>query len=399
MAQPYGGFAKALLEKQEYPEFREYPGGPLKTPYDVVAHTLPLLMGIDVIPVEKPFQVQSAKVDKLSMPKGKLDAVNNAYGYVWGHTTNDDIMALNRLANKGYKVFWTSESFAANGKTYPPGTMIVRNNKGLVEGMKSIIKDLSVKFEGLKARPGVKAYALKPVRLGLYKSWTASMDEGWTRWVLEQYEFPYKSVLDEDIRRGNLNRNFDVLIFPDLRTNEIINGIPEGRVPPEYTGGIGEIGVKNIKEFIQNGGTLITLNSAADFPIKQFYLTVENSVESVEREDFFIPGSILHALIDPTHPIAYGYERGGAVFFRRSPVFSVREGKSVARYPLHNPLLSGWVNGEKYLYNKSAIVDVPFGKGKIILLGFPVLYRGQSHGTFRFLFNSIYYGAAARSEL
>jgi hypothetical protein len=251
----------------------------------------------------------------------------------------------------------------------------------------------------LKANPGVKVYALKPVRLGLYKSYTASMDEGWTRWVLEQYEFPHKSVLDEDIRKGNLYRNFDVLVFPDLRTNSIINGIPEGSVPPEYAGGIGEIGVKNIKEFIQAGGALITLNSAADFPIKQYFLTIENSVENVQRKDFFIPGSILKALIDSTHPIAYGYERDAAVFFRRSPVFSVREGKSVVRYPLHNPLLSGWVNGEKYLYNKSAIVDVPFGKGKIILLGFPVLYRGQSHGTFRFLFNSIYYGAAARSKL
>jgi hypothetical protein len=333
------------------------------------------------------------------MPKGKLVPVNNAFAYLWGHATNDDIVALNRLMKKGYKVFWASANFTANGKTYPPGTMIVRNSKGLVEEMKSIVKNLSVRFEGIKARPGVKAYALKPVRLGLYKSWTASMDEGWTRWVLEQYEFPYESVFDKDIRKGNIHRSFDVLLFPDLRTNAIINGIPEGSVPPKYAGGIGEIGVKNIKEFIQRGGTLITLNSAADFPIKQFYLTVENNVESVERKDFFIPGSILQTLIDPTHPIAYGYERGEAVFFRRSPVFSAREGRSVARYPLHNPLLSGWVNGEKYLYNKSAIVDVPFGKGKIILLGFPVLYRAQAHGTFRFLFNSIYYGAASRSEL
>ena len=398
-AQPYGGFAKALLEKQVYPEFREYPGGPLKTPYDVVAHTLPLLMGVDVIQVEKHFQVQVAKVDQLSVPKGKLNDVNNAYGYAWGHATNDDIVALNRLVKKGHTVFWASESFAVNRKTYPQGTMIVRTKKGLVENLKSLVNTLNVQFEGLKANPGVKAYALKPVRLGLYKSWTASMDEGWTRWVLEQYEFPHKSVLDKDIRKGDLNQNFDVLVIPDLRTNSIINGIPEGSVLPEYAGGIGEIGVKNIKDFIQGGGTLITLNSASDFPIKQYFLTIENSVDNVQRKDFFIPGSILKALIDPTHPIAYGYERDAAVFFRRSPVFSAGEGRSVVRYPLHNPLLSGWVNGEKYLYNKSAIVDVPFGKGKIILLGFPVLYRGQSHGTFRFLFNSIYYGAAARTKL
>ncbi len=399
MAQPYGGFAKALLENQEYPEFREYPGGPLKTPYDVVAHTLPLLMGVEVVQVEKPFQAQSAQVDQLSMPRGKLNPVSKAYGYAWGHATNDDIVALNRLVKKDHTVFWASESFSANRKSYPQGTMIVRAKKGLEENLKSIINDLNVRFEGLKNNPGVKAYALKPVRLGLYKSWTASMDEGWTRWVLEQYEFPYKSVLDQDIRKGNLNRSFDVLVFPDLRTDSIINGNPEGSVPPEYAGGIGEIGVKNIKDFIQNGGTLITLNSAADFPIKQYFLTIENSVENIQRGDFFIPGSILQALVDPSHPIAYGYGRDAAVFFRRSPAFSAREGKSVVRYPLHNPLLSGWANGEKYLHNRSAVVDVPFGKGKIILLGYPVLYRGQSHGTFRFLFNSIYYGAAARSQL
>ena len=399
LAQPYGGFAKALLENQAYPEIREYPDAPLKTPYDVVAHTLPLLMGVEAAQVEKPFKAKSTKVNKFPVLKGRIEAVKNAFGYVWGHATNDDIVALNRLVVKGYKVFWASESFSANQKTYPPGTMIVRHKKGLVEDLKSITKKLCVYFEGLKVKPAIKALALKPVRLGLYKSWRASMDEGWTRWVLEQYEFPYRSVYNKDIRKGNLNQSFDAIIFPDVRTDTIINGIPEDSIPPEYSGGIGEIGVKNIKEFIQKGGTLITLNAAADFPMKKFYLTIENSVEKADRKSFFVPGSLLKVLIDTNHPIAYGYEREGAVFFRRSPVFSVREGKSLVRYPLHNPLLSGWVNGKNYLYNKSAIVDVPLGEGKIILIGFPVLYRGQSHGTFKFLFNSIYYGASSLKEL
>jgi len=394
MAQPYGGFAKALLESQDYPDIREYSGGPLKRPYDVVAHTLPLLMGADVTRVEKAFEAKVELLDKIKRPEGKIDAADDVFGYVWGHATNDDLVALNRLAEKGYRVFWSAEQFEANGNTYPQGTMIIQNEKGLLGDLQSIVKDLCVLFEGIRHKPNAKTIELKKVRLGLYKSWTASMDEGWTRWILEQYEFPYKSVYDKDIRRGNLNQDFDVIIFPDLKEEVIMKGISEEHIPPEYSGGIGEVGERNIKEFIQEGGTLITLNSAAEFALKRSYLTIENRVADVDRKDFFVPGSILKVLNDTFHPIAYGYDRDGAVFFRRSPVFEVKEGKSVVKYPVHNPLLSGWVTGENHLYGKSALVDVPYGKGKIILIGFPVLYRGQAHATFKYLFNSIYYGVA-----
>ncbi|MDH4220112.1 MAG: hypothetical protein OEW23_15235, partial [Candidatus Aminicenantes bacterium] len=150
-------------------------------------------------------------------------------------------------------------------------------------------------------------------------------------------------------------------------------------------------GVKNLTEFVKNGGTVITLNGAADFAIKHFHLGVENSVSGLSRTEFFVPGSILKVINDTSHPIAYGYERDAALFFRRSPVFVINEGHSIVRYPTHT-LLSGWVTGEKHLAGKSAIVDIPYGEGKIILIGFPVLYRGQSHGTFRYLFNAILNG-------
>jgi hypothetical protein len=223
------------------------------------------------------------------------------------------------------------------------------------------------------------------------------MDEGWTRWVLEQYEIPHKSVFDKEIRKGDLNRIFDVIIIPDLRESAIINGMSETDVPPEYAGGIGDVGIKNLNEFVKNGGTVITLNGGADFAIKNLHLAVENSVDGLDRKDFFIPGSILKALNDTSHPIAYGYERLSAIFFRRSPAFSVNEGHSVVKYPTHS-LLSGWLTGEDKLVIKSAIVDVPCGEGKVILIGFPVVYRGQSHGTFRYLFNAIYYGPAELIE-
>ncbi len=397
IAQPYGGFAKTLLERQVYPEIRETPGGPLKTPYDVVGHTLPLLMGVDVVQAEKPFQVEAMLLDKIDAPRGKCNAVESAYGYAWGHATNDDIVALNRLAAKGHSIFWTAEKFQANGKTYDEGTMIVQNREGLLDDIQSIVQELWVCFDGLWADPKVKTYILKEPRVGLYKSWTASMDEGWTRWVLEQYEIPHMSVFDEEIRKGNLNDIFDVIIIPDLGENAIIKGVPETAIPSEYAGGIGEVGLQNLIDFVKNGGTVITLNGGADFAIKHFHLGVENGVRGLNRREFFIPGSILEVLNDNSHPIAYGFERGTALFYRTSPAFVAHEGHCVVKYPTET-LLSGWSTGDQHLIDKAAIVDVPFGKGKVILIGFPVVYRGQSHGTFRYLFNAIYYGSAKLAE-
>ncbi len=393
MTQPYGQFAKALMEKQVYPEIRETPDGPLKTPYDVVAHTLPLLMGVDVVQVDKPFQVETVLLEYIEKPTGKVEGQEGVYGFAWGHATNDDFIALSRLIGGGHTVFWSAERFEANGKMYPEGTMIVENKDGLIEDLEAMIQELWIHFEGLWAKPKIKGYALRPPRVGLYKSWTASMDEGWIRWVLEQYEIPYRSVTNTEIKRGNLDQNFDVIIIPDLSEGTIIKGMQETAVPPEYAGGIEEVGVKNLQEFLKGGGTLITLNGAADFAIRQFHLGVENSIRGLRRNDFFIPGSILKVLNDTSHPVAYGYERDEAIFFRRSPAFVVHEGHSVARYPTET-FLSGWVTGDKHLNNKSAIVDVPYEAGKVILIGFPALYRGQSHATFRYLFNAIYYGPA-----
>ena len=399
MAQPYGGFAKALLENQVYPEIRETPGGPLKTPYDVVAHTLPLLMNVESIQVHGSFKVKAFMEDKIEKPRGRVQKAINGFGYAWGHETNDDIIALNRLINKGYSIVWAAEVFENSGKTYPQGTMIVQQKEGLGNDLKTITQDLYVHFTGISMRPGIDIYELKPVRLGVYKSWTASMDEGWTRWVLEQHEFPYQSVFDKEIRDETFHENLDVLLIPDIREGSIVNGLSERQAPPEYVGGIGSIGIENIRTFVEEGGTLITLNSAAELPIKHFSLNIENSVQNLDRRRFFIPGSILKVVNNQKHPIAYGFDRTCHLFFRRSPVFSVKEGKSVLRYPVHEPLASGWINGEEYIYNKSGLVDVNFGKGKIILIGFPAQYRAQSQGTFRYLFNSIFYGPAVRKKL
>ncbi len=399
MAQPYGAFAKTLLENQVYPEFRDYPGGPLKRPYDVVAHTLPLLMGVERIQVDSLFEVATVKLEKVEKPKGKVAKSENGYGYIWSHNTNDDIIAMNRLIEKDYQIYWATESFQQKGKQYPTGTMIVKKEDGLSADLELITEYLWIHFEGLTESLETEVYEINKVKLGLYKPWTASMDEGWTRWVLEQYEIPFESVFNADIKNPDVFSNYDVIIIPDLRERSIINGISPESIPQQYAGGIGDEGVQNLKKFVQQGGTIITLNNAAAFAINQFELPIKDGTEDLKRSEFFVPGSILKAQVDSSHPIGYGYEEDVSLFFRRSPVFETDVAQSVVTYPDSNLLQSGWISGENYLVNRSALVESEYGKGKIILIGFPAQYRAQSHLTFRFLFNSIFYGKAEKKKL
>jgi len=398
VAQPFGGFAKTLLEPQVYPEIREFQGGPLKTPYDVVGHTLPFLMGVEAVKVDEPFEAETRLVKGITKPAPVIELKKGALFYVWGHESNDDIVAANRLLDKGYTIFWAAEEFSSEGMLYPEGTMLIRCSDRTEDDLKAVSKNLLIRFRGIEEEPGIKAYVFRKPRIGLYKSWTASMDEGWTRFVLEQFEFQYKSLFDKDIRAGNLAEDFDVIIFPDLSDRAIFQGVPEESFPPEYAGGIGEIGVKNMEDFIQSGGTLVTMNSSSEFGIKRLHIGVEDHASGLRRDEFFIPGSLLAVINDRDHPITYGYGRDAVVFFRRSPVFKIFEGRSVVKYA-PEALLSGWISGEEHLTGHSALADVPFGKGRVILIGFPAQYRAQSHGSFKYFFNSLFYGASTLKDM
>ncbi len=390
-AQPCGAYAMALLGIQEYPELRDTPDGPLRTPYDAVAHTLPLLMGVKILQVNIPIEIPGKRLESVPGPAGKVNASENVFGYAWTSFSNEAFIALNRLLQKGYRVFRAAESFESRGKKYSPGTLVVRSKSGLDRTLQEITQDLSVDFGGVDA-PSIPVYQLRRPIIRLYQSWTASVDEGWTRWVLEQHEFPCSTIQNEELRRGDIKA--DVLILPDMDEKAIINGVPERLMPEPYAGGIGMDGVEEIRHFVESGGCLITLDRAASFAINRFYLDIEDIPENTDRNRFFIPGSILRVNVKNNHPVAYGYEEEAAIFFRNSPLFKPKTGTGVLVYPHENVLLSGWITGEPYIHGKSALVDVPFGKGKIILIGFPALYRGQSHATFRFLFNAIYYGTA-----
>ncbi|MGH7600286.1 MAG: M14 family zinc carboxypeptidase, partial [bacterium] len=203
--------------------------------------------------------------------------------------------------------------------------------------------------------------------------------------------------------RGEFVGQFDALIFPDQTDSTILLGRrsdnDENKYPPEFTGGIGTVGLANLRHFVEQGGTLLAFDSATRLFIRQWALPVVNELENVKASEFSAPGSLLRGIVDPNHPIAFGMPRETTLFFGNSAAFSVRDGKTVVKYPLQNPLLSGWLQGEAKIQGKAALAEAPLGRGRVILFGFRPQHRGQTYATFKLVFNSLWYAAAEAVSL
>jgi len=410
MTQPFALFIKNVFEEQSYPDLRKYPdlwqglvdpvkfeGAPFES-YDMMGWTLPYQFGVKIYSANSLVATKMTRVKEAKLQPGSI-AGKPGHSYLIRHEDNNSFTATNRIHKQGGRVFWAKGPISANNKRFPEGTIIVPSASVKGSFMGKLAKDLDLKITGISRDPKVKTLSLKPVRLGMYKSWLASADEGWTRLILEKYEFPYSSIHDADIRAGNLNANYDAIIMPQTRRPEsVINGYAKGTMPPKYVGGITPGGVRNLKLYVKNGGTLIFINAACNLALEHFGLPARNVLKRVKRGEFVCSGSILRMEFDASHPLAYGMPKEAATIFDNSCAFDVmpsfgaeKQPKSVSKYPEENPLMSGWIYGDRIIRQKATILDIPYGKGKIILLGFPVQFRAQSYGTFRLLFNAIFY--------
>jgi hypothetical protein len=245
--------------------------------------------------------------------------------------------------------------------------------------------------------PHVNANPLtRPVRLALYKSWTASMDEGWTRYVFDTFNVPFQSLLDKDVRAGNLRARFDVIVLPSMRLREIVEGRSKETAPPEYTGGITEAGVENLRRFVEDGGTLVCFDASAELAVKSFKLPLRNVLEGVRSSEFYGPGSILRLEVDTAHPLARGFGKQVDAYFINSSAYELtgdeagrRAVRVVARYAESDVLRSGWLLGEKLVAGKIALAEVTLGKGRVVIFAFRPQHRAQTWGTFPFIWNAI----------
>ncbi len=388
MQQPASGFAKTLLERQRYPDLREHASDQPRRPYDVTAHTLPLLLGVEVDAVSAPFEAALEPVEEPGVVPGRVEGTGPRLAL--GHASGD-LVALSHLLERGVKVRWALEPFTDAGRSFPAGTLLVPASARRF--VASLASELGVLARAVRAEP--RAFRLRRPRVGLYRSWVPSMDDGWTRFVFEkEVGVAYAELHDREVRAGRLRERFDAIVLPDQPPGALLNGHAPGTMPGEYTGGLGAEGVAALRAFVEAGGTLVAFDSASGFAIEQLRLPVKNVLAGVEPAAFFCPGSILKVKVDATRPLAHGLPETTPVWFEGSPAFDVETGTVVARYADEDPLLSGWLLGGGRLKGRAALVEVPLGKGRVVLFGFRPQYRAQSRVTYAALLNALYLSAA-----
>ncbi|HVF51534.1 MAG TPA: M14 family zinc carboxypeptidase, partial [Pyrinomonadaceae bacterium] len=337
LAQPFRANVQSLFERQVYPD-RRTAGGEAERPYDVAGWTLPLQMG-----------VETAAVNSIVEP------------------ANQRRLTLLRDENE------------------------IRTDLGL-RSEAVVPQRLDARGQFVAPASPIPNPIKRPVRLALYKSYAASMDEGWTRYVFDTFNLPFHSATDADIRAKNLRARFDVIILPSMRARDIIEGRADDSAPPEFTQGIGAEGVANLRRFVEEGGTLICFDAATEFAIKQFELPVRNVLADLKSSEFYCPGSILQLDVDNTHPLARGFSRDTDAYFVNSAAFEVTDNaraRIVARYAERGVLRSGWLLGERHIAGRAALVEATLGRGRVVLFGFRPQHRAQTWGTFPFIFNAI----------
>jgi hypothetical protein len=404
LAQPKMGLIRYLLGETHYADnehTRRQDGTPIR-PYDMGQDVLAEYMGIKADPLNEPITADFVKVAARIVPAPKV--VKGPAGYVIDGRLNDAFKAMNLLFDRNVAV----RRADAAGDGVRQGDFLVPASAPEAV-VAEVAKATGADFGPLKAEPG-QAHDLKRLRIGMYQRYRGgNMDEGWTRWIFEQWAFPFKQVYDAEIKKGNLNATYDVFIFADDQTSTITGeaaaggegrggggfaGVPD-TTPPEYRSGIGNDGVAAIKDFVQKGGTLVTLGGATDFAITKLGLPVRNVVGGLTTKDFFCPGSTLRVKVDNTDPLAYGMPSDTLVLFHYSPAFDVVATefndwhKIIVRYADRNVERSGWLNGEKYIAGKTAMASLKSGNGRVVLIGFRTQNRAQTHGTFKFLFNAL----------
>jgi Zinc carboxypeptidase len=426
-AQAFRPHVMDMLEPQDHPDDIPYPGGPPRPPYDATGWTLAFQMGVKFDRVLDGFDGPFERIpDVIKTVPGKVAPAKTVAGYVLNHQQNDAFVATNRLLAAKEDVYWLKSPLTVGTTTYPAGVIYVPakpTTKGVLD---KIAADLGMNIEAVSTRPGGDALKLKPVRIALWDRYGGSMDSGWIRWIFEQaYPTTFEVVYAPALDAGDLNAKYDVIIFPNGSIPAVAgegggrrgggggqSGPNPADIPEEFRSHLGNITaaktIPQLKKFVENGGTIIAIGTgtsiAGHFGLPIGNHLAERQPNGTERrlgnEKFYVPGSILQVAVDSTNPLAFGVGDRVDVFFDNSPVFDLEPAaalkgvKAVAWFDSPTPLRSGWAWGQQYLDGGTAMAEATVGKGKVFLLGPEVTFRGQPEGTFKFLFNGIYYGSA-----
>jgi hypothetical protein len=441
-AQPYGAFAKTMLEKQDYPDLRVFPGGPPEPPYDVTGHTLWMLMGVTVDASPKPFDAPLELVKTIApvpaaapaRAKGAFVVDPGSYGF---------FKTVTELQRANVPVYRAGKGFDLNGAKYAPGSWIVPATPASQKIVEGAAKNIGVTVAATDRVPAVDGFRLKPsTKVGLWKG-ANNMPGGWLLWMLEQYGINHEIVKSQDFT-GDLNAKYDVILLPTGTSRaRIVNGLDAKRNDPaewSWAFGVGEDGWKKLRAFVENGGTLLAIGSAVETAQQLLDLPIEKALPegrprfgpqanqpssgSTESADavlrdafssparlmqtlrdrvadpeslFYCPGSLLANEFDVNHPVAWGMPESWPVFFEGDQAYRLRPGfgietQVVSRYPKSNVLQSGWLLGEEYLRDQANVLSFRVGRGYVVTYGSQVDFRTQPRTTFKLIFNALFHG-------
>jgi hypothetical protein len=447
LAQPYGAFAKTMLERQRYPDLRLFPGGPPKPPYDVTGHTLGMLMGVEVVQVDEPFEADLADASAAAgeMPVAALPAAP-AWAYVIGPESNGAFITVAKLQAARVPVYRAAVRIDIAGRSFPPGAWIIPSTADARRVLDDGGSRRGIEIVAAQEPVAVDAYRLRPqTRIGLWRG-ANNMPGGWMKWLFEQYGFNHRTVSSSDFE-GDLSALYDSIVLPPgISRGTIVNGLDSGRHGKEFAWayGVGDAGWKKLVAWVREGGTLVAVGTAVDTARQLLDLPIEPvlpgaspagltsstagtgdpdrvlrdaftspaRLDAVLRERvidpttlFYCPGSLLENEFNPAHPVAFGMPASWPVFFESDQAYRLKPGfeiqsEVVARYPATGAILqSGWLLGENLLRDQANVVAFRVGRGYVVTAGSQIDFRTQPRATFKLLFNAIFHGPSARVSL
>jgi hypothetical protein len=402
-----------MFEPQDHPNDFSYPGGPPVRPYDSAGYTLAFQMALKFDRILEGFDGPFEEIRELVVPPppAQVASAGDAVGFFLKGQANDAFKAVNRLQKAGEEVRRLQSPLTISGANYPAGTFFIPRKASTLAVVETIAREVGTPFEGSAIAPGPEAAALKVPRIALWDRQGGSMPSGWTRWLLEQFEFPFEVVFGQEFDKGKLRDRFDVIILVD-GAYSVRGGGGEGEPGEEPAGGRGQRGgmtlettLPELKKFLEAGGTILAIGTSTKLgqdlglPLTNHLVeaTKDQRARPLPAEKFYVPSSVLKIRVDPTDPLAWGLGDQADVMFSSSPTYRLTDASASSAIPLKKvgwfdtkaPLRSGWAWGQEHLEGGIAIVDAKVGKGRLALFGPQVLFRAQPHGTFKFVFNGI----------
>jgi hypothetical protein len=402
-----------MFEPQDHPNDFQYPGGPPVRPYDAAGWTPAFTMGLQFDRILDDFAgpFENIAYGEIQTPKGKIiNSDLNTYGYSFSTKDNASYVAVNDLLKEGAQVFKSKEQY------YVPFTNEFTNFTNFKNVISKISNNTGVVFASVTTKPSDAQPIIKPLRIGLWDRYGGSMSSGWVRWIFEQYHFPFNLVYAREIDAAQLNEKYDVIVFvegaiPALRAEPSPweeKEPKEDDIPAEFKERVGKLTLQKsipaLQKFLNNGGRIVTIGSSANLayhlnlPVKNALVEmVVGKEKPLPGEKFYIPGSVMQIDVDHNYAPNWGMNNKADVYFSASPVFKLapdaiahKDITPLAWYSSATTLRSGWAFGQAYLQDGVAAFEANVGKGKLFVYGPEITFRGQTHGTYKMLFNQLY---------